>query len=95
MYDGRYLYGTTSAGGTFDKGTVFRVAPVPMGAAATPSIVYHFGTRADDGIKPIDNVIKVGNTLFGMTVYGGAPGPSPDDPKVNGSGTVFAIPLTD
>jgi len=95
MYDGRYLYGTTSAGGTYDKGTVFRVLPVPMGAAATPSIVYHFGARADDGIKPIDNVIKVGNTLYGMTVYGGAAGPSPDDPKVNGNGTVFAIPLTD
>ena len=28
-----------------------------------------------------------------MTVYGGAPGPSPDDPSVNGSGTVFAIAL--
>ncbi|MFO1325580.1 MAG: choice-of-anchor tandem repeat GloVer-containing protein [Burkholderiales bacterium] len=93
MYDGTYLYGTTSAGGTFDKGTVFRVAPVAMNGTATPTILYHFGTRPNDGIKPIDNVIRIGNTLFGMTVYGGAPGPSPDDPGVTGNGTVFAIPL--
>lgn len=93
MYDGTYLYGTTSAGGQYDKGTVFRVEPVAIGATASVTLLYQFGANANDGIKPIDNVIKVGNTLYGMTVYGGAPGPSPDDPAVNGNGTVFAIPL--
>ncbi len=93
MYDGAYLYGTTSAGGAYGNGTVFRVAPVAMGGTAAPTLLYQFGANANDGIKPIDNVIKVGNTLYGMTVYGGAPGPSPDDPSVNGSGTVFAIAL--
>ena len=93
MYDGTYLYGTTSAGGTYDKGTVFRLSPVAMGSTATPTILYHFGTNANDGIKPIDNVIRIGSTLYGMTVYGGAAVPSPDDPKVTGNGTVFAIPL--
>lgn len=95
MYDGTYLYGTTSAGGAYGNGTVFRFAPVPMGGTATPTLLYQFGADANDGIKPIDNVIRVGNTLYGMTVYGGASGPSPDEPSVNGSGTIFAIPLPD
>jgi len=95
MYDGTYLYGTTSAGGAHGNGTVFRFAPVPMGGTATLALLYQFGAYANDGIKPIDNVIRVGSTLYGMTVYGGASGPSPDDPAVNGSGTVFAIPLPD
>ena len=94
-YDGTYLYGTTSAGGAYGHGTVFRLAPVAMNGTATPTLLYQFGAHANDGIKPIDNVIKVGNTLYGMTVYGGASGPSPDDPSVNGNGTVFAIPLPD
>jgi uncharacterized repeat protein (TIGR03803 family) len=93
MYDGTYLYGTTSVGGQYGNGTVFRFAPVAIGTAATLTLLYQFGGNATDGIKPIDNVIKIGNTLYGMTVYGGAPGPSPDDPGVTGNGTVFAIPL--
>ena len=93
MYDGTYLYGTTSTGGTYGNGTVFRFAPVAMNATATPTPLYQFGANANDGIKPIDNVIKVGNTLYGMTVYGGAPGPSPDDPGVTGNGAIFAIPI--
>jgi uncharacterized repeat protein (TIGR03803 family) len=95
LYDGGYLYGTTSVGGTFDKGTVFRFAPVAFGGTATPQILYHFGTQANDGSKPIDNVIRIGNALFGMTVYGGASGASPDDPKVTGNGTIFTVPLPD
>ncbi len=86
MYDGAFLYGTTSAGGTYGNGTVFRFTPVAFGGTTTPTVLYQFGGNANDGAKPIDNVIKVGNTLYGMTVYGGA-GPSP------GNGTVFAIPL--
>ncbi|MFO1314825.1 MAG: choice-of-anchor tandem repeat GloVer-containing protein [Burkholderiales bacterium] len=93
MYDGTYLYGTTSAGGTHGKGTVFRFLPVAMQGTATLAYLYQFGAYANDGIKPIDNVIKVGNTLYGMTVYGGAAGESPDDKSVTGSGTVFAIAL--
>lgn len=93
MYDGTWLYGTTSAGGQYNKGTVFRATPVGIGATASVTLLYQFGANANDGIKPIDNVIKVGNTLYGMTVYGGAPGPSPDDSSVNGNGTVFAVPL--
>ena len=86
MYDGTHLFGTTSAGGAHGKGTVFRIRPVAFGAKARPTLLHHFGADAIDGAKPIDNVIKVGDTLYGLTVYGGA-GPG------LGSGTVFAISL--
>lgn len=93
MFDGTYLYGTTSAGGKHDRGTVFRIAPVPFGAIATPQILYHFGDSAGDGSKPIDNVIKLDAMLYGMTVYGGADVPSPDDPARTGRGAIFAVPI--
>jgi uncharacterized repeat protein (TIGR03803 family) len=93
LYDGTYLYGTTSAGGAYDKGTVFRFTPPSFGGTVTPTVLYEFGTKTDDGIKPIDDVIKLGDTLYGMTVYGGASGPSPDDVGVHGSGAIFALPL--
>ena len=95
MYDGTWLYGTTSAGGAHGNGTVFRFAPVAPGSSASVTMLYQFGGNANDGIKPIDNVVKVGNTLYGMTVYGGIASPSPDDPGVNGNGTIFAVPLPD
>lgn len=86
MYDGTYLFGTTSAGGAFGKGTVFRIMPVAFGAKTTPTVLHHFGANANDGAKPIDNVIEVGDALYGLTVYGGAGAGL-------GNGTVFAIPL--
>jgi len=91
MFDGTNLYGTTSAGGRHDKGTVFRIAPVPFGAVATPQILYDFGDNASDGSKPIDNVIELDGMLYGMTVYGGADVPSPDDASRTGRGAIFAI----
>jgi uncharacterized repeat protein (TIGR03803 family) len=93
MFDGTWLYGTTSAGGKHDHGTVFRIAPVPFGAVTTPQIVYHFGDGAGDGHKPIDNVIKFNGVLYGMTVYGGANVPSPDSPTETGNGAIFAVPI--
>jgi len=93
MYDGGYLYGTTSQGGRHDRGTVFRIAPVPFGAVAVPQIVYHFGDTAGDGSKPIDNVIAQNGMLYGMTVYGGADVPSPDTATERGRGAIFAIPI--
>lgn len=95
MFDGTYLYGTTSGGGKHGMGTVFRVAPVAMGGTATPTVLQHFGSSSNDGQKPIDNVIRVGNTLYGMTVYGGASGKSPDSSSYTGNGAIFAIPLPD
>jgi len=89
LYDGTYLYGTTSAGGAYNKGTIFRLAPPAFGATATPQVLYHLGTLANDGTKPIDNVIKVGNTLYGLSVYGGAITVG----NATGNGAVFVVPL--
>ena len=93
MFDGTYLYGTTSLGGSHDQGTVFRIAAVPFGAVTTPQILYHFGDGPGDGRKPIDNVIKFNGVLYGMTVYGGANVPSPDSPTETGNGAIFAVPI--
>jgi uncharacterized repeat protein (TIGR03803 family) len=95
MFDGTYLYGTTSVGGNHDQGTVFRIAPVPFGAVAAPQIIYHFGDNASDGRKPIDNVIKLNGMLYGMTVYGGADVPSPDSSTDKGNGAIFAVRIPD
>ena len=86
LYDGTYLYGTTSVGGAYNKGTVFRFTPPAFGATGTMRVLYHLGTQANDGTKPIDNVIKLGSTLYGLSVYGGAA-------TGTGSGAVFAVPL--
>lgn len=93
LFDGTYLYGTTSSGGKYDKGTVFRIAPALPGMPASSSIVYSFGSSPGDGARPIDNVIEYNNALYGMTVYGGANVPSPDNSNFTGNGTVFAVPL--
>jgi uncharacterized repeat protein (TIGR03803 family) len=93
MYDGTYLYGTTSAGGTHDNGTVFRFTPVPFGNTAVPQILYNFGDAPDDGAKPIDNVILVNGMLYGMSVYGGAAVASKDSPSETGWGAIFRIPI--
>jgi uncharacterized repeat protein (TIGR03803 family) len=38
-------------------------------------------------------VIEHDGRLYGMTVYGGADVPSPDDPARTGRGAIFAIPI--
>ena len=59
-------------------GTVFQIA---TGGGAV-SILHSFAGNPD-GRKPIDNVILLNNTLYGMTVFGGA----------LDEGAIFAIPL--
>jgi uncharacterized repeat protein (TIGR03803 family) len=66
------LYGTTSAGGQSDNGTVFRLTPPSgSGGAWTESVLYSF-TGGADGFIPRSGLIfdQAGN-LFGSTVYGG------------------------
>ena len=92
LYDGTYLYGTTRVGGAYDGGVVFRLLPPSFGSTATPDILYAFGKSPNDGLNPIDNVIKVGDTLYGLTVNGGTSGPAPAG-KGSGNGAIFAIPV--
>ena len=69
--DGNF-YGTTSYGGTYSRGTVFRATP-----AGAVTVLYSFG---NDGLSPVGGVIigRDGN-FYGTTVGGLLPGgPSPN-----------------
>ena len=77
------LFGTTSAGGTHGKGTVFEVAKTPGGYASSPTILVSF--KGSDGATPKARVIPdAAGNLFGTTTAGGA----------YGQGTVFEIAKT-
>ena len=71
------LYGTTSAGGTYDLGAVFEVSP-----SGTETVLYSFAGGTQDGAYPRAGLIMdSAGDLFGTTSAGGA-----DD-----LGTVFEI----
>ncbi len=75
---GGTLYGTTRDGGSKGLGTVFQINPDGTGYAR----IYNF-SGTPDGANPIDNVIVVNNSLYGMTTVGGK----------CGFGAIFAIQL--
>jgi uncharacterized repeat protein (TIGR03803 family) len=70
------LYGTTSAGGTYNDGTVFRLHP----SGSWKDLLYSF-KGGTDGANPVADLIAVNGTLYGTTENGGA----------YGLGTVFRI----
>ncbi|HTO67439.1 MAG TPA: choice-of-anchor tandem repeat GloVer-containing protein [Bradyrhizobium sp.] len=73
------LFGTTSAGGTAGRGTVFEIT-----AAGTEKVIHSF--RRADGAVPYAGVMKHGPNLIGTTVLGGAnPSAGP------GCGSIFTI----
>ncbi|MGB6644325.1 MAG: choice-of-anchor tandem repeat GloVer-containing protein [Candidatus Cybelea sp.] len=69
------LYGTTSAGGAHDDGTVFA-----MTLSGEEKVLHGF-KGSPDGFDPFAGLINVKGTLYGTTEYAGA----------NGAGTVFAV----
>src|SRR5215469_16741964 len=71
------LYGTTSGGGVFFSGTIFKLTP-----SGTENVLYSFGGLPDDGSMPMAGLIadSAGN-LYGTTAGGGA----------FGYGTVFEL----
>jgi uncharacterized repeat protein (TIGR03803 family) len=76
------LYGTTSAGGTRNDGTVFSITT--SGAER----VLHSFAGGSDGAQPNAALLDVAGTLYGTTTYGGS--------RVRpcshlGCGTVFAL----
>ena len=77
------LYGTTQLGGTYDSGTVFRLAN-----NGTFTTLYSFGSQGGDGVVPQGSLVmdQSGN-LFGTTAGGGAN--SCDDSA--GCGTIFEV----
>jgi len=63
------LYGTTSAGGTYNDGTVFRLQP----SGSWKDLLYSF-KGVTDGANPVADLIAVNGTLYGTTENGGAYG---------------------
>ncbi|HYL58124.1 MAG TPA: choice-of-anchor tandem repeat GloVer-containing protein [Candidatus Acidoferrales bacterium] len=78
MLSGSMLYGTTRDGGKANLGTVFQIDT----KGNHYDRLYDFKAKPD-GANPIDNVILVSNTLYGMTEAGG---------KCD-QGAIFAIAL--
>jgi uncharacterized repeat protein (TIGR03803 family) len=72
------LYGTTYSGGSNSQGTVFKFNI----ATGVTTIIYSFGSVANDGKNPIAGLLSDGTFLYGTTYTGGA----------NNRGTVFKIP---
>ena len=79
VLSGNTLYGTTSAGGTSDYGTLFAINTDGSGFTT----LYSF-TGGDDGANPQADLILSGNTLYGMASAGGS----------SGNGTLFSFTLS-
>ncbi len=79
------LFGTTTKGGAFGQGTIFKLTPpVAVGSPWTETVLYSF-TGGADGAIPFSPVLLDGNgNLFGTTVRGGA----------SNFGTVFELATT-
>lgn len=60
------LYGTTSGGGTYHKGTVFSLT-----LSGAEKVLYSFRGR-DDGAGPVAGLVAVNHLLYGTTVGGGS-----------------------
>jgi len=74
--DGNF-YGTTTAGGTNQVGTVFKITPSGM-----LTTLYSFGSQANDGASPNGNLVNGSDgNFYGTTFDGGA----------NDAGTIFKI----
>jgi uncharacterized repeat protein (TIGR03803 family) len=79
MLNGTTLYGTTAKGGSKGLGTVFEIDE----SGSSYQRLHDFTGGSSDGAKPIDNVIMVGNYLYGLTTTGG---------QFN-DGTIFQVAL--
>ena len=73
------LYGSTTAGGAHESGTVYELSP--SGKGWTETVLYSF-TGGADGNVPIDGITWHKGVLYGATASGG---------KAGGGGTVFKL----
>jgi len=73
------IYGTTSAGGTYDQGTIFKLTP-----GGTLTTLYNFcsKTNCTDGAQPFGGLLQFSDGNFYGTTYTGG---------THGWGTVFKI----
>ena len=75
---GSVLYGTTSAGGTANNGTVFSIDT----DGSNYQIMHSFAANASDGSSPLSDLTVIGPTLYGTTQLGGG---------THSAGTIFSI----
>jgi uncharacterized repeat protein (TIGR03803 family) len=73
------LYGTTSAGGAYDDGTVYSIT-----RSGTETVLYSFKGGSGDGERPYAGLINAKGRLYSTTHLGGA----------NSFGTIFSITPT-
>jgi uncharacterized repeat protein (TIGR03803 family) len=84
---GGNLYGTTSIGGSFDGGTVFKLTPPPATGGNWPeTILWKFG-NGNDGSAPDSLIMDSSGNLFGTTSSGGRFRTT----YATGGGTVFEL----
>jgi uncharacterized repeat protein (TIGR03803 family) len=69
--DGNF-YGTTSSGGQFNQGTVFRITP-----DGVETVLYSFAGGNFDGASPTGNLIQANDGNFYGATSGGGPGQCP------------------
>ena len=76
------LYGTTTRGGANGLGAVFELTPpLQQGGGWTRTLLYSFGSSANDGVYPYGGLVMANGVLYGTTVSGGA----------SGLGTVYSL----
>ncbi|HEX9158843.1 MAG TPA: choice-of-anchor tandem repeat GloVer-containing protein, partial [Rhizomicrobium sp.] len=64
------LYGTTSYGGSADKGTVFKLTP-----GGTETVIYSFQSNETDGSNPRGEIVMdTSGNIYGTTIYGAGQG---------------------
>jgi uncharacterized repeat protein (TIGR03803 family) len=61
------LYGTTTAGGAHDLGTVF-----DMTTDGKEDVLYSFGSFTGDGANPATGLLALNGKFYGSTTFGGA-----------------------
>jgi uncharacterized repeat protein (TIGR03803 family) len=84
------LYGTTSYGGKFDQGTVFKLSPPAAGKTAWKQTVL-FSFKGINGAQPYAGLLlDAAGNLYGTTA-GGGPDFGIGNAYANGSGTVFQL----
>lgn len=76
IYDGTFLYGMTSQGGTNNLGTIFKIKPDGTGYLKLLDFA-----GATNGSDPLGSLFTDGNFLYGMTSTGGT----------NNLGTIFKL----
>jgi len=67
------IYGTTSSGGQYDQGTVFKLTPPAAGKTAwTPMVLFSFNGTTNGGYPTSGLVMDAAGNLYGTTQTGGA-----------------------